>query len=310
MSRLSRTWLLVGCVAVGLAARPVRADDTHECVVASDQGQQLRDDGKLAAARERFVVCARDACPALVRTACQKWLSQVTAEQPTVIIGLRDAAGHDIIDSRVFIDGVLALSKLDGSPLRLDPGPHVFRFEATGFLPVEQSILARQAETNRVITAILNPVPDGSGPAIVPLVGPGPSYPPGGAESERPASVRAVSLPPSTRKWNTLGWALGGAGLVGLSLGIGFGVAAITFDGDAHCNPSMQCLRGPLDSARTAATGSSVGFIAGGVLLAGGVTLVLVMPRRMRPSDSTRVGIDVGPLVGRQCAGLTLGASF
>ena len=56
-----------------------------------------------------------------------------------------------------------------------------------------------------------------------------------------------------------------------------------------------------LGDARTAATVSTIGFIAGGTLLAGGVVLYLVAPR-----GSPATGLFVVPGSDGSVAGLTL----
>jgi hypothetical protein len=288
--------LLAG-LAVTLAGGSARAVDAHECIVASDQGQQLRDSHKLAAARERFASCASDACPMLIRSTCQKWLAQVTAEQPGFVVGVRDLAGHDLIQVRVFVDGVLATSTLDGAPLRVDPGEHVLRFDADGFAPAEQTLLARQAETNRQVNVILSPAT-----AASPMPLTAPAVQPAGEPDQIPHS----------RTWNTVGWVLGGTGLLGLAAGASFGIGAIVENGDAHCNAEkQQCLEGPLGDARTLARASDVAFVAGGALLVAGVTLVLVMPRRVRREGAAlEVVPTLTPTVGLRGAGLSFGARW
>jgi hypothetical protein len=293
--------LAVGVAAV--AARPARADDTHECISASDEGQTLRNDHKLAAAIDRFALCARDSCPALIRTTCQQWLAEVNAQRPSVVLGVRDPAGHDLIRVRVSVDGVLVTSTLDGSPLRVDPGQHVFRFEADGFVPQEQTVLARQGEANREVTVVLastSPSPSSDETLRA-----------GGALSSAPAGNDAgrVGATPdrSARMWNTTGWVLGGAGVIGLGVGAVFGVLAVVDNHNADCNAEKQCLPGPLSEARTAAVGADIGLIAGGVLLAGGVTLVLLTPKK---SAGSTAGVNVTPLAGPGRAGLALGARW
>ena len=80
--------------------------------------------------------------------------------------------------------------------------------------------------------------------------------------------------------WKTVGWVATGAGAVGLAVGAAFGIAAINDHNAAHCNASKQCLTGPLDDAKSAATASNVGLVVGAVLAAGGVGLVLFAPGR------------------------------
>src|SRR5262249_28263072 len=88
------------CLALAIAAAspPVAADDeTHACIVASDEGQRLRDDSHLTAARDQFIRCARDVCPAPIRKDCTQWLDDVEQRVPRVVLEARDAAGGDIL---------------------------------------------------------------------------------------------------------------------------------------------------------------------------------------------------------------------
>ncbi len=151
--RLSLLGLVVGVVesSGGLA----RADDKAACVQSSDQAQSLRDEGKYRAARTSLVDCARDACPALVRRDCEKWLNELDAAQPTVVFGARDPKGNDVAGTRVLMDGALLVDHLDGKPTAVDPGEHVFRYEAPGTTLVEQRVVVRVNEKNRVLTAVL-----------------------------------------------------------------------------------------------------------------------------------------------------------
>lgn len=289
-------------IGVVLVAGTARAEDARACIAASDGGQKLRDDHKLAAARERFTACARESCPALIRKTCQDWLAQVAAEQPTIVLGVRDGGGHDLIRVRVSIDGAVVATTLDGSPLRVDPGQHVLRFEADGFVPAEQTVLARQGETDREITVQLAPAPGapGSTPPVSAVATP--------SGAVKPDTGGTASPPHESRTLNTTGWVLGGAGLVGLGVGAVFGVVALLDNDSAHCNAAKECLPGPLSEARTAAVGADIGLIAGGALLASGVTLVLVTSKKS--GDGRVGGVQITPTAGAGRTGLTLRASW
>jgi hypothetical protein len=145
-------------VAVAVAAPRARADEKEACVAASDQAQTLRDEGKYRAARLQLLACSRDACPGLVRHDCEKWLSDLDANQPTVVLGARDPKGTDAPSTRVLLDGAVLTSHLDGKPIAVDPGEHTFRYEATGAAPVEQHAVIRVGEKNRMLTAVVMPL--------------------------------------------------------------------------------------------------------------------------------------------------------
>jgi hypothetical protein len=82
---------------------------------------------------------------------------------------------------------------------------------------------------------------------------------------------------------------LGGVGVVGLGVGAVFGFRAIDLKNQRsqYCDANNVCNSEQgvsLDrDARTAATLSTVSMIAGGVLAAGGLVLVLTAPRTTAP---------------------------
>jgi hypothetical protein len=97
----------------------------------------------------------------------------------------------------------------------------------------------------------------------------------------------------------------GGVGVAGLAVGGVFGFVAKGHNDDAaaHCAGSQCDATGIslLDQARSAATVSTVGFVAGGALLAGGVVLWLTAPRA--PSST---GLVIAPGAAPSFAGLAL----
>jgi serine/threonine-protein kinase len=100
-----------------------------------------------------------------------------------------------------------------------------------------------------------------------------------------------------------VGLVLGGAGVIAIGAGAFFGLkASSTYDDAlALCNPSNQCKQRGLDLADDAtsqATVSTIAFVAGGVLLAGGAVLYLTAPR-------ARVSLG-----GPGLAGMTVGGVF
>ncbi len=71
-----------------------------------------------------------------------------------------------MLDVRILIDGQLATERLDGNPIAIDPGDHTVRFEANGARPVDERILLRQGEKNRILTVTFGgPGPEREGAA-------------------------------------------------------------------------------------------------------------------------------------------------
>ena len=208
------------------ASALARADEKSACIAASDEGQQLKIDGKLTLARKRLLTCARAECPAIVRQDCAQWMAEVDAALPTVVLGARDAEGRDLIAVRVLEDGAPVVDHLDGRPFPVDPGPHVFRFEAAGATAVEVRVLARAGEQNRAITAAFGPAPR-----------PPPSAP---LEATPPVAAAETRTGPSP-----LAWAFGGVAVAALATALYFEVAQVS-DYDhlsstcaGHCPPDQ-----------------------------------------------------------------------
>lgn len=86
--------------------------------------------------------------------------------------------------------------------------------------------------------------------------------------------------------WKAMGWVAAGLGAAGLGVGAVFGGIAIEQHHSAQCNANRECLTGPLQSARSAATVSNVGFIAGGALAAVGLGVVIFAPASGRGGGS------------------------
>src|SRR5262249_12630112 len=124
---LHRAPSALAIVALGVALfAPARASAdgaTPDCPTASEQGQRLRDDGKYLRARDMFRQCSRDSCPGVVRKDCSKWLAQIEDSMPTLVVSARDEDGKDV-SGKVLVDGEVAMTKLEGKPLTVDPGEH------------------------------------------------------------------------------------------------------------------------------------------------------------------------------------------
>lgn len=138
------------------APRAAGAEERDRCVAAFDAGQSQRLHGGLRAARASFLSCAADACPVPLRKDCAQALAQLDLEQPTIVLGARDARGADVIPAAVYVDDE-RVTALDGRALAEDPGPHVVRFEHPPDAPVVLRVVLRMGERNRTILATFAP---------------------------------------------------------------------------------------------------------------------------------------------------------
>ena len=142
-------------LALVLIGAPAHADPA--CIAAYEQTQTLRKDGKPMAAKVQAAICAREACPALLTKDCSKWLAELEASIPTVVLDPRSPAGALRADARVKLDGAALTEKLDGKAFPIEPGSHTFVFEADGAAAVEQTVVVREGEKNKKITVTLAP---------------------------------------------------------------------------------------------------------------------------------------------------------
>lgn len=261
------------------AAAPARPDDVEACATASEEGQELRDKGRLRAARALFVECAAQRCPAIVRKDCAAWMAQVEERLPTVAIHARDAQGRDVSDVRVSVDGEALADGLDGRALAVDPGSRTFRFARAGAPEVVLPLLLREGEKGRLVDVVLG-------------------APPPAAKEPREAPS---SIP-------TAAWALGGVSLAGFGAGIGFGVVAKTAVDDMRapggCAPACDPAR--VDGARRDMILANVliGVGAAALVSAAVVTLVEVRARPEGKAAAWHIGAGAGP------GGVQLSGSF
>ena len=116
--------MAVGITAVGaLIPTTAGADQTQECVTASEQGQELAYQHKLVAARDQLRACARTECPAPVAQDCAAQLATLAEQIPTVVLVARSPRGT-MASVRVSIDGKNDMASLDGMASEVDPGVH------------------------------------------------------------------------------------------------------------------------------------------------------------------------------------------
>jgi hypothetical protein len=283
-------------LGISLAPSPARAADPtkQECVEANDAAQDLRQSGKLRQAREKLAVCATASCPGVVRDDCTQRLAEVDSAMPHIVFAAKDVAGNDLVDVKVTVDSTPLADRLDGSSLKVDPGPHVFVFTWVGHPAVtKRLVLAEHDQARREIVVF--------GSAGTPHV-----------ESASTATAPAAARSSGTgidRK--TIAFAVGGAGVAGLVVGSIFGAVASSkwsaakSDCGAGCGPTASA-QGQKNTASSDATVSTVAFFVGGALAAGGVVLYLTAPS----GSAGSTGIQIVPAVGSGEAGVVLAGGF
>ena len=118
--------------------------------------QRFQRDGRLLDAREALVRCAQRDCPRTAQSDCAAWMAEVEARLPTIVVGVKDPSGRDLVDVHARIDGE-GIDEL-GRAIELDPGSHQISIEAPGYLPREETITTSEGEKNRKIELVLTPI--------------------------------------------------------------------------------------------------------------------------------------------------------
>lgn len=133
-----------------------RAQSKEQCIAAFDEAQELRAALRLRSAREKLLVCSREACANPLRRDCEHTLEEVTRDLPTIAIAARDDDGRDLSGVTAFIDEERLALDASGRSLALDPGPHLIRLEHTGYVTVSREVVLRMGERNRPFTLTLH----------------------------------------------------------------------------------------------------------------------------------------------------------
>jgi hypothetical protein len=261
-------------VAVGRAAR---AEDVKRiCVNASTAGQMQRDEGKLLDAREQLLRCAREDCPAVVKSSCAEWLTDIEAQIPSIVVRVLDTSGNDRTDLRASVDGKQL--KLDGKPAPLDPGEHVIAVDTPEGARKEQKVLVVVREKSRLITLQIaaRPLSDSA-------IAPSPE------SSEPPARPEPARIPLGA-------FVVGGVGVIALGSALYFGLAAKSdYDRlDRECAP--RCNPDDTQAARRKAVVSDVSLGIGVAGVVGGVAWAILGSRRSSAAPTATTRLDIQPL--------------
>ena len=252
-------------------AQVAHADVSVEaCSDAYTQGQEERLAGHLFNAQKQFGVCADPSCPKAIVRDCQRWTSEVAADLPTVLIKTTAATGQAVANLKVTVDGASVSAAELQKPLVLDAGPHVLRFEAPGYEPlqVEPSLRARDHELP--INAVLR--------ASTPVSARTPNE---GAQSREPGSSHALP---------TAAIAFAGVGLVALGGSLFFGLSAKSKYNTLKATCAPNCAQVEVDSVHSKAVVSDVALAASA--LAFGAAAYFYFSAEPEKAGATALGVE------------------
>ncbi len=191
-------------------------------------------------------------------------------------------------DEAVAIDGRTQGAGAWGSASPLDPGEHTVVVSAPGKKSWQTTVRLAQGPV----------VVDVEVPALEELPVARPVIPP--APRDVPESA-----PPDGRGQRTVGYVVGGAGVVALGVGVVFGLRTLgkKSDADALC-PNNKCAGDPRvadldDAAKSSALISTIAVGVGAVAIAAGLYLVLAAPVAGVKSAAVAISPTGASLMGR-----------
>ena len=166
----------------------------------------------------------------------------------------------------------------------IDPGKHTIDASAKGKKPFATTVDV--SDRLRSPTVEIPPLDSDSDVKGGPAAPPPADHPDPSAESG--GTQRTIGV---------VGMGLGGAGLVIGSI-FGLRTSSKWSETKDHCSPGLECDRTGVElaaQAKNAGTVSTISFIAGGVLLAGGAALFFTAPSAPKKSE-VKVGLGFGNL--------------
>jgi hypothetical protein len=266
------------------------------------EGRALVKLGRLVEGEEAFVRALRSPIdkesPGQFREAVQTADSELVALRPRVprvtIVARGPGAEHPGL--RVTVDGMAVKRGLIGVEMPMNPGQHRLTANAPGGPEAEQIFSLAEKDRARVEVEVPAGVEEVPVAPDAPLAAQPPPIEATGAE---PAEGRERAG--STQRM--VGLVIAGVGVVGLGTGIVTGLMAASKHSEAEekCQDHV-CFEGTegadaLDSFRSLRSISTIGYIVGGLGLAGGAALFFTAPR---PAQTA----FVRPFVGATGAGV------
>ncbi len=186
-----------------------------------------------------------------------------------------------------------------GVPMAVDPGSHTVSLDAPGYKSATKTFkVGDSADKVTVQLPDLDKAPEEAAPAKSGAaaagsgnVGVGATMPPGGDQGTSGGGSA-----------KTVGFVLGGVGIASIGAGAVFGILASSqaskAKGDSKLCPDKVCTpagRSEIDSAKTKALVSTIGFGVGAAALVAGTVLVLTAKPAEQHAASTRFAPAVGP---------------
>lgn len=269
-----------------VAQRAGAAPDRKACIAAADDGQKLRDEAKLASAREKFITCADKACPGAVSKQCATWVEEVDREMPTLSFRVKDETGRELLDAQVMVDDKPFEGAIQSKAAAIDPGSHKVRVVRKDGKSLDDTILVRASEKDRIVelafTRVDTPVP------VVPVAPP-----------PKPVVASGGFRVP----WYA--WIGVGAGVVGGAGTVAFALSAKSDEDGYRSTCAPACNEGDKSGVQTKLVLANVSM---GVGIAGlGFAVVSTVLANLGGKEKAQAALPAAPTVALTPSGGLLG---
>lgn len=254
--------------------------------------------GKTASAWGQFQEAAetasrtKDSREKVARERAQKLESRLVKLQIMV------PAAHEVPGLEIKRDGTVLGKPLWGTAVPVDPGGHNVTASAPGYATWEGSIEANG--DGKVVAVPVPKLAEDTSAADAAAAN---------AKKQPKGEPKPVDRG-ATQRW--IGIGVAGAGVIGVAVGVIFGLSAKgkldDSNADGHCQANNHCDAVGFQArndAKDAATISTIGFIAGAALIGGGAAIYFTAPK-----GQPKAGLAVAPQIGAGAAGLRLSGSF
>jgi hypothetical protein len=227
-----------------------------QCLAATDEGQNLRDQGKLAQARADFQLCSAKSCPSAVAKQCAEWFAEVEKDTPSLLFRAK-SGGKEVTDVKVTVDDKVVAESIGSEPFVVDPGTHSVKMERNGAVMTE-SVLVRAGEKNHFVDGMFEAAP----------------------EPPKPPPPKPISNEQQGFRIPLLGWVGAGVFVAGGATTAIFAIMAHGDESDLRSSCAPHCTNDDRDSIKTKLLVANVGMFVGiaGLALAGVTTFMANRP--------------------------------
>jgi hypothetical protein len=274
--------------------------------------------GQLVLARETYTRIVRENippnAPAAFLDAQTAAKAELPAIEPRIAMLTVTVSGANGKAVSVTVDGQKLSSVFVGAPKPIDPGEHKVQATSDGVASEVVTLHVKEGARESVSLALTPHT--GAAPVTTPPPEAAPLVPATPAPNRVDPPTSDVASPPKQGRSNGLrigSYAAFGVGAVGLGVGTVFGLQSMSkrSSADDLCPDANRCpvsqknqVEGLDDDARKAQTLATIGFIAGGVGIAAGVTF-FVLSAKKQDQGALRQGPTVHPWLGLGAAGVS-----